>query len=169
MQLQLIVEVPDKVKNEITVQLQDMKKVYPQFQWIKMANYQVVVQSFGNSFNAKKVIERLEEVLFDKKIFFLYSNSVQLTIEDNITMYLDFQREKEIEMINEDIRREFLVFANDLKFEPHILLANYKIPSKQQYFVIKKRVSNLVVDISFKVSRLSLFEGAEKIHSFKLL
>ena len=169
MQLLLVVEIPDKVKNEITVQLQEMKKIYPQFQWMKTAKYQILIQSFGSSFEAKKVIKRLEEVLYDKKSFFLYSHSVQLTIQDNITLYLDFQREKEIEKINDQVREEFQVLENGLKFIPHLVLANYKIPSKQQYFVIKKRISKLVVDVSFKVSKLSLLEGDKKIHSFKLL
>ena len=77
-------------------------------------------------------------------------------------MYLDFRREKEIERISESIN-------GSEKYVPRLLLAKYKIPSKQQYFVIKKRLSNLEVDISFKVNKLSLFEGEKKLRVFKLL
>ena len=85
-----------------------------------------------------------------------------MTIQNNISIFIDFRREKEIERISESI--------NEVeKFVPRLILAKYKIPSKQQYFVIKKRLSNLEVDISFKVNKLSLFEGEKRVRVFKLL
>ena len=160
--MQLMIELSDETRKQIVEQLADFRKLYPQFQWEKIENYHILVHSFGEFSDKKSSIKLLETALYDKNIFYLYSFEVALTIGNNIVLYLDFRREKEIERISESIN-------GSEKYVPRLLLAKYKIPSKQQYFVIKKRLSNLEVDISFKVNKLSLFEGEKRIRVFKLL
>ena len=162
MKMQLMIELSDETRKQIVEQLADFRKLYPQFQWEKIENYHILVHSFGEFSDKKSSIKLLETALYDKNIFYLYSFEVALTIGNNIVLYLDFRREKEIERISESIN-------GSEKYVPRLLLAKYKIPSKQQYFVIKKRLSNLEVDISFKVNKLSLFEGEKRIRVFKLL
>jgi 2'-5' RNA ligase len=177
MRLFLAVELSDKTKKEIDDQLSEIKKVYPQFQWVPSENYHITVNFFGEVTDPKKLIDRLEQIMFDKNSFYFYSNSVDLFIHNKITIVLHFRREKEIEKINESVRETFQKFESSLKFVPHLTLARYKIPSKQQYFVIKKRLSRMSVDISFKVNKLVLFNSIlgqnkpvyKKIHTFKLL
>ncbi|MEK7633988.1 MAG: hypothetical protein AAB437_04050 [Patescibacteria group bacterium] len=169
MNLSLKIELSDETKKQIVDQLADFRKLYPQFQWEKTENYDILVHSFGEFSDPKRTIGKLETALFDKKIFYLYVYEVSLAIQNNITLYLDFRREKEIERISESIYDQFSMNQNTEKYVPRLILANHKIPSKQQYFVIKKRLSNLEIDISFKVNKLSLFEGEKKIHTFKLL
>ena len=160
--MQLMIELSDETRKQIVEQLADFRKLYPQFQWEKIENYHILVYSFGEFSDKKSSIKLLETALYDKNIFYLYSFEVALTIGNNIVLYLDFRREKEIERISESIN-------GSEKYVTRLLLAKYKIPSKQQYFVIKKRLSNLEVDISFKVNKLSLFEGEKRIRVFKLL
>jgi len=162
MKTQLMIELSDKTKKQIVDQLADFRKLYPQFQWERIENYNILIHSFGEFANKKSTIEKIETALYDKNLFYLYSFEVALTIGNNIILFMDFKREKEIERISESI--------NEVeKFVPRLILAKYKIPSKQQYFVIKKRLSNLEVDISFKVNKLSLFEGEKRVRVFKLL
>jgi len=159
MKLFLAIELSDKTKKEITDQLTGFKKTYPQFQWEPTKNYDILVHTFGEFSNHKTIIDKLESALFDKKIFYLYSREVGLTIQSKITLYLYFMREKEIERISEGIREEFQVTQDLGKYFPRLTLANYKIPSKQQYFVIKKRLASLDIDLSFKIK--------EKIKCYK--
>lgn len=169
MKLSLKIELSDKTKNEITNQLSDLKKTYPQFQWETPKNYNILVHSFGEISDPKSTINRLETTLFDKKLLHFYAYEVSLTVQNKITLYLDFRREKEVERISKSIKNEFQITQSSEKYVSRLTLANYKIPSKQQYFVIKKRLANLDIDLSFKINKLSLFEGDKKIHTFKLL
>lgn len=165
----LMIELTEETRNQITDQIADFRKVYPQFQWEKIENYNILVHSFGEFSDKKSTIKMLETALYDKSSFYLYSFEITMTIQNNISIFLDFRREKEIERISERIRELSPTLQTSEKYIPVLFLAKYKIPSKQQYFVIKKRLSNLEVDISFKVNKLSLFEGEKKIRVFKLL
>ena len=169
MKMQLMIELSDETRKQIVEQLADFRKLYPQFQWEKIENYYILVHSFGEFSDKKRTIDKLETALFDKNLFYLYSFEVALTIGNNIVLFMDFKREKEIERISESIKRISTRLESSEKFVPRLILAKYKIPSKQQYFVIKKRLSNLEVDISFKVNKLSLFEGEKRRRVFKLL
>ena len=169
MKLTLKIELTDETKHQIVDQLANFRKKYPQFQWEKIENYNILVYSFGEFSNKKSTIEKIETALFDKNLFYLYAFEVALTIGNNIVLYLDFRREKEIERISQSIKEISSSMESSEKYVPRLTLAKYKIPSKQQYFVIKKRLSNLEVDVSFKVNKLSLFEGEKRVRVFKLL
>lgn len=167
--MQLRIELSEETKKQIVDQLADFRKLYPQFQWEKTENYNILVHSFGEFSDKKSTINKLESALFDKNLFYLYSFEVALTIGSNIVLFMDFKREKEIERISQSIKEFSSSMESSEKFAPRLILAKYKIPSKQQYFVIKKRLSNIDVDISFKVNKLSLFEGEKRIKVFRLL
>lgn len=167
--MSLKIELSDVTKQQIVVQLADFRKQYPQFQWEEKENYNILVHSFGEFSDKKSTINKIETALFDKNLFYLYAFEVNLTIQNKITLYLDFRREKEIERISKSINDQFSINQNKKRYIPQLIIANYKIPSKQQYFVIKKRLANLEIDISFKVNKLSLFEGEKRVRVFKLL
>jgi RNA 2',3'-cyclic 3'-phosphodiesterase len=177
MRLFLAIELSDKIKKGINNQLSEIKNTYPQFQWAPVENYHITVYFFGEISDPKKIIKKLEHILFDKELFYLYSATADLFIRHEITIYLDFRREKKIEKINKSINEMFQLSGNSARFIPHLTLARYKIPSKQQYFVLKKRLEKINVDTSFKVNKLVLFESIlsgskpvyKKIHTFKLL
>jgi len=169
MKMTLKIELTDEIRNQITDQIADFRKLYPQFQWEKIEDYNILVHSFGEFSDKRSTIKMLETALYDKSSFYLYSFEVAMTIQNNISIFIDFRREKEIEKISEKIRELSPSMQNSDRYVPVVYLAKYKIPSKQQYFVIKKRISNLNIDLSFKVNKLGLFEGEKRIRVFKLL
>ena len=130
MKLSLKIELSDETRNQIVDQLSDFRKQYPQFQWEKIENYHILVHSFGEFLDKKSSIKLLETALYDKNTFYLYSFEVALTIGNNIVLYLDFRREKEIERISERIRELSPSMQSSEKYVTRLLLAKYKIPLK---------------------------------------
>ena len=162
MRLFLAIDLPTNVKKQLNEQIKSIKHEYPQFNWAPYKNFHITVYFFGEIEDYKPIEKRLEEVVFDQKAFYLYSFSLGLFLNHKIVIYLDFRREKTIEIIARRIKEIFNKPHNGLKFIPHLSLARYKIPSKQQYLVLKKRLERLPVDISFKVKKLVLFESILK-------
>ncbi len=154
MRLFLAIDLPKKVKTKLEEQITPLKKEYPQFEWVSEKNYHITIHFFGEVENVKSLEKRLEEYLYDKESFYLYSYSVDLFINHKIIVYLDFRREKKLEAIADQIKTD-----SHENFVPHLTLARCRIPSKQQYFVLKKRVHKLNVDISFQVRKLVLFQS----------
>lgn len=97
MRLFLAIELSDKIKKEIDNQLAEIKKEYPQFQWVPNDNYHITIYFFGEISDHKKTINKLEQVLYDKELFYFYSTSVDLFIHHKITIHLNFRREKKVE------------------------------------------------------------------------
>lgn len=73
MKTQLMIELSDKTKKQIVDQLADFRKLYPQFQWERIENYNILIHSFGEFANKKSTIEKIETALYDKNLFYLYS------------------------------------------------------------------------------------------------
>ena len=151
MRLFLAVDLPAKTKRELDGQLEEIKLEYPQFNWIPKENFHITVHFFGEVTQTEKLIDRLKEQLFDKESFYLYSTDCNLFINKKIIFYLNFRKEKKLLMIED-------VVCDKKGFIPHLTFARCRISSKQQYFVLKKRVGKLAIDINFPVKKLVLFE-----------
>jgi 2'-5' RNA ligase len=55
--------------------------------------------------------------------------------------------------------------AKDIKkYLPHVTIARWKIPSKQQYFLIKKKLQAMRIDLSFTVDHLFLYQSVSHKH-----
>ncbi len=178
MRLFLAIDPPQDVKFSIEKQIVSLKKEYPQFEWIPIENYHLTLHFFGEVVDSKKVFSQLEELLFDQESFYLYFLNTGMFLQHRITMYLNFRREKRLEKIVKKVKEKFYLPEQRIeKYVPHLTFARYRIPSKQQYFVMKKRLSKLNLDISFAVKKLILFESIlggknhiyKKIQSIKLL
>ena len=179
MRLFLAIEVPDKIKSKIDEMLVEIKNKHQDFNWTPANKYHITIFFFGEVNHIDKIETRIDKQLFDVPSFYLYSNNVDLFIHNKITVYLDFLRNRTIETIGQKIKDEFTdgPINNNQKFVPHLTLARYRIPSKQQYFVIKKQLEKLSIDVEFKVDKLVLFESVlsgdrpeyKVIKKFKLL
>ncbi len=177
MRLFLAIELPASVKTQIEKQLIPLVSAYPDCRWVSPENYHVTVYFFGEVSDLQKITPRLDKVIFDAPQFYLYSQKLDLFMHEKITVYLDFLREKKLEKIARNIEQEFGTFSTDRKYVAHMTLARCRIPSKQQYFVFKKRLSKVEVDVTFPVRRLTLFNSIlsgpkpiyQKIASYKLL
>ena len=66
MKTQLMIELSDKTKKQIVDQLADFRKLYPQFQWERIENYNILIHSFGEFANKKSTL------LCTIKIYFIY-------------------------------------------------------------------------------------------------
>ncbi len=177
MRLFLAVELPEKVKKQLDEQLKNIKKEYPQFSWVSPENFHVTIHFFGETDQVAKIKKKIPDLLWDQTAFFLYSLDSDAFVNHKLTVYLNFRREKKIEQLAERISSNFdQNKVNERKFIPHLTLARGPRSSKQQYFVLKKRLEKIDINISFPVKQIVLFESIlngrkpvyKKIAAFKL-
>ncbi len=160
MKLFLALDLPKKVKTLLEEQIIPFKKEYPQFEWVSVKNYHITIHFFGEIEDVEKLQKGLEECLFDQESFYLYSFGADLFINHKIAPYLSFRREKKLESIAKRVKESFQnQNVPSQRYIPHLTLARARVPSKQQYFVLKKRMSKLEIDISFNVKELVLFKS----------
>lgn len=164
MRLFLAIDLPKKVKISLEEQITPIKKEYPQFGWVSQENYHITVHFFGEVKDVEKLQKRLEESLFDQESFYLYSFGADLFINNKIVPYVSFRREKKLESIAKRVNPVTIEYSGygvkeSQRYIFHLTLARSRIPSKQQYFVLKKRISKLEIDISFHVKELVLFQS----------
>lgn len=175
MRLFLAIDIPKKNKQEIFLQTDKLRKDYRNYNWVDSQNYHITVVFLGDINNHQKVIKKINQELYDQEPFYLYSNRADLFINKKIVGYLDFKREKRLEKRAEKIRKS-LGINDGKKFAPHLTLFRGKVPSKQQYFVLKKRLLNLDISVELSVKKLILFASIlrkgkpqyKKIALFKL-
>jgi len=158
MRLFLAIDLPVKIKKDLSQQLSQIKKEYQDITWVEPENFHITLHFFGEISNYKKIIEKIEEAIYDQDRFYLYSLNVNLFINHKIIFYLGFRREKILEKLVDKIKSSLLIFDKK-KFIPHLTFARYRIPSKQQYFVLKKKFSRLNIDINFPVNKIILFQS----------
>lgn len=76
--------------------------------------------------------------------------------------------------INEEF---YFDFAQQKKYLPHLTLARCRIPSKQQYLLLKKRLKKINIKVDFPVKKITLFQSIlsgkkpvyKKIDTFNLI
>lgn len=176
MRLFLAIDLPKSAKKSLAKQLEKIQKEHASFRWVSAENYHLTLQFFGEDFDSQKIIKAVEESIFDLFETNLYSTDVDLFINSKIVIYLNFRREKMLETLIERIR-DNLRIKTTKKFIPHLSLARLRIPSKQQYFALKKRLANLDLDLEFPVKNIYLFDSVikngkplyKKIYEFSLL
>jgi len=178
MRLFLAVDLPVKVKKQLNEQLAYFKKEYPQFNWVSTENFHITIHFFGETNKVEQIKKRVKEIIWDQTGFYLYSFNADVFVNHKLVVYLNFRREKRIEELSKRIKSNFDINSvNGRKFVPHLTLARGKRSSKQQYFVLKKRLEKINIDISFPVKRVVLFESIltgkkplyKKVDSFNLL
>lgn len=160
MKLFLAIDLPKKVKTELEQQITSLKNEYSQFDWVAVNNYHITIHFFGEVENSGELEKQLDECLFDQESFYLYSFGADLFINTKIVPYISFMREKKLESIAMRLKETFQNQNIQVqRYIPHLTLARAKIPSKQQYFVLKKRMNKMKIDISFQVKQLVLFQS----------
>lgn len=159
MRLFLAIDLPKKTKKDLSDQISQLKLDKPDFQWVTQDNYHVTLFYYGETNDLEEIKKELKDIFYDQESSHLYSAKVDLFMSKKILIYLGFSREKKIEKLEEKIRQKFSSFQKEVKFIPHLTLARCRIPSKQQYFVLKKKLSKLNVEINFPVKKLTLYEN----------
>lgn len=156
----LAIELPAQAQNEIAAALTSLKKEYPAITWVPPHNYHLTLHFFGEQPAAKieTIKSKMDELLYDIRPFHLYALEGGIFLHDKILLYLEFARQKSLEEVEERIRHTFGP-EKSRKFVPHITLARYRVPAKQQYLLLKKKVQRLAIDTSFKIDTIYLYES----------
>ncbi len=176
MRLFLAVDLPQSVKNELDQQLRALKKEYAFFNWVPPENYHITLHFFGERNDVDKIKQKIEEAVFDINSFNLYAWNASLFMQNNILLYISFRREKKMEEIAERINKSFQG-GDEKKFIAHLTIARARIPSKQQYLNLKKKLLQLPIEIEFAVNKIHLFQSIiegkrpsyKKISGFSLM
>lgn len=160
MRLFLAIDLPDQIKSALSKQVFDLQKEYAVFNWVATPNYHMTVHFFGETQKLQEINDKTKSVLFEQQPFYLYSTHLDLFMTQNITIYANFRREKLLEHLTVNLRDMFSNEFQEVKeFKPHVTVARCKIPSKQQYFHLQKKISRINIDLEFKVTEISLFES----------
>lgn len=157
MRLFLAIKVPDSVKGAIDKGLRKLKNEYKDLKWVDPKSYHITVHFFGETQDVEKIIPKIEDAIFDFKSLYVYSLESRLLLRRKVYAILEFSRNKQLENIAYTLRSVFNS-KTEVKYIPHLTLARYRIPSKQQYLLLKKKFNNIEIDISFKVNKLTLFD-----------
>ena len=156
-------------------QLGQLKGDYPYFNWVPVDAYYVPVVNFGHidNLDLPDIYSKISENIYDIEPTILYSQSVEINIKDEITLFVKFQRNKPFEVIQKRILDTFDLHELNTKenFGTSITIAKYKIPSKQQYLHLKKKISKIDVDIQIPVTGLNILESQteNQVSSLSLL
>jgi 2'-5' RNA ligase len=178
MRLFLAIDLPTEIKRIIFFQTDIIRKKYPQYRWVSEENYHITLYFFGEVKDVNKIKENIKKAIWDINSFFLYSRNLDVFSTNKHIIYLNFYRQKEIERLVLKLKSIFNpINKNERKFIPHLTLARGKRSSKQQYFALEKKLSDIKINISFPVKKIFLFESIlseekpiyRKIASFSLL
>ena len=159
------IEVPEAAIKQIHPQIYPLIRDYPGFNWFPTQNYHINLHYVGDIVREKLpiAVEHIENTLYDVPVTQMYTMGCDLFMDEHIIIYLSFYRNKIVEDIS---NRLFELFEPGKKrkhdFIPHVSLARLKIPSKQQYLLLKKKLANLKVKAEFDVPAIYIYESIEK-------
>lgn len=164
MNLFLGVALPETAVKQILTQTEALRRDYPEYNWVPPQNFHVSLYHIGEVPDLKVplVVEHVEKSLFDITESEAYGLGADLFItSDQIILYLTFQRNKTLEKLHNTFKD---LFEDQTKKEylPHITIARYKIPSKQQYFLLQKKLSHLDVELDFPIHHIQLFQSISR-------
>lgn len=124
--------------------------------------------------------EAIQQSVYDIDETRLYTNNYRFIQRELLILFLTFHKNKSLETIRDRIsyycskEKENKV---NKSFEPSFAVMFSKLGSKQQYLHLKKKISNINVELELNVSSVDLIAQHEKttsfqyekIHTFKLV
>jgi len=158
MKLFLAIDLPSAAKKSLNEQLQSWQEEYRAFNWVREENFYIILHSFGEVVQKDNITEKIKEVLFDQVNFHLYAIRLDFFMDQQITIYVDFRKEQKLQNLYDTLGVAFPSKQKGI-IVPHVAVARCRIPSKQQYFVIKKKIERSNIDLSFQVKEVVLFEN----------
>lgn len=161
MQLRLDIDIPQEIKNNLYQQLEALRKDYPVFQWVPKNEYRLELFRFGETYPADFLKRKIQEATFDSHSFTLFAHKLKISIQNTISLYVSFYENKELKQIVRNIKSQ-LSMNDTLTFYPDIIVARYKIPSKQQYLLIKKKCFDTDLDLEFHITQLTLYNSVNE-------
>jgi len=180
MKLFLAISIPEKLHNEIESSIKIIKSDYPQFDWIPPKNYHISVFFIGERSESKlpDIIEGIERTIYDIPSTQFIALRMAMFVQKGIFLHLELERNKLIEKIHNRLIKVIgeQVPQRNPRYTPHLSIAKYKIPAKQQYFLLRKKLKKIQMDLTFDVDSVDLYESIEakphneykKVHTFLL-
>lgn len=162
MRIFLGIKIPEKTKLEIQKAIKPLQKDYPTSLWVPTGNYHVTVCFLGEVLDYKKMIPKIETVLYDLPPFHLELMNGGVFQRDTLTLFVQLYRQKELEKKVEQLNVTLLRRSLEFEYVPHITIARTRNPSKQQYTHLKKKVESLDFDHSFKVEEITLYKSEQQ-------
>jgi len=160
MRLFLAIDLPQKTKELLAEQIYPFQKEYPAFDWVQTKNYHLTVHFFGETSKSIQIIEKTKHILFDQDPFYLYATNLDYFMTKHIMIYAHFRRERLLENLISKVRDAFgSGFQEAMTIVPHITIARCRISSKQQYFLLQKKIEKVDINIEFPVNEVILFES----------
>lgn len=182
MKLFLAVPIPEQVQLTILDRYEKLRYEYPYFTWIPQSHFHITISYLGERDKSKLayIIEAIERSLYTIPPIYLIGLETKIFVNEGIVLYLEFARNKQLETIRENLFDYFAQRENEHamdEYKPHITISRYKLPSKQQYFHLKKKLKSIASDIEFLTKDIVLYESIntstnpiyEKIHTFELV
>lgn len=161
MRLFLAIEIPDAAKRKYARQLQDLHRDYPYFQWVDPERYHITLFFFGEQETSARLEKQIEQLVFDlqPKPFELYGFAADVFMKGKLLIYANFHTCKPLQDLVFGMKPTLGLYEEMDTFIPHMTIATYKIPSKQQYLLIRKKLNQLRFDVEFPVADLVLYEA----------
>lgn len=156
MALYLAIDLPKKIKSQLSSQLVPLQKEYPAYNWVDVQQYHIPLHFFATHHQKDSIIQKTKDALYDQESFYLYASHLGLFMTSQIMIYVHFRREKAIEAVAEKIQQAFSL--EQKKFVPHITVSRSSTSSKQQYFLLQKKLERTEIDFEFNVGELTLYD-----------
>jgi len=144
-------------------QTESLRDDYPEFNWVPPENFHISLYHMDEIKDDKVplVVEHVQNALYDIEQTHAFSLGADLTIDKTIVLYISFRRNKTLEVIYSRIK-ELFEDKSTKSFLPHMTIARYKIPSKQQYFHLKKKLYEMDVELDFPINQIQLYQSISR-------
>ncbi len=157
MQLSLTINLSPEISSSIVEQLGEFRDAYQVMQWYDREELHIELFNFGKVDESKipALSEMIERGIYDATPFTLFSEKIHMMVKSSLTFYLGFYKSQSIEYLVKQLKNSFQI-VDDLVFYPHLPFARYRIPSKQQYLVLKKKCEGYPIEAEIPVTQITL-------------
>ncbi|NTU46851.1 hypothetical protein HGA88_04470 [Candidatus Roizmanbacteria bacterium] len=152
------IDLPEETKKIIYKKLEPVRNEHRDFSWLTPDDYNIPLLFFPEKQDVSDFEAKMYSALQSTNAFELYSREANLYIKNKLHYYLEFHREHKLEDLVENLQSTFEVSPHE-KFVPRISLGKSRIPSKQIYFLLKKQMQLLDIQINFPTDTVYLYES----------
>ncbi|HNQ31761.1 MAG TPA: hypothetical protein PKJ68_04730 [Candidatus Woesebacteria bacterium] len=162
------IDIPQETKLLIEHETSSLFELHPEYVWLEPNHYCIPLYTWQDvSVDLiEKLQQKITDVLFEQSAFTLYGLQYKVKISDHIDIVLEFQTDRHYRTLAQAIS-EFFGEQKTSNAPPMLLLARYKVPSKQQYTHLKNKLSKLVTNTEIAVHHVSLQKVTDFGHGVK--
>jgi len=159
MALLLAIDLPPKAKKHIDAAIEPLRRQYPNFDWTPSANYHITLFHFGQKSDeqASGLASIVEHEVFDVPPFHMLARSCDVFQREKLLMYVNFYASKPLGDAVKHLKARLHMHLG-MDFAPHLTIARYRVPAKQQYILIRKKLQDMEIEVDFAVDRLVLLK-----------